>query len=271
MCSRPFFHIIKLVPSSTESGTEKGKSQELANATVIGFSFANEEDANKLGLKIKYFVEGDSLNVTNNVASKLRIRSNPEKSPKRKPTPIITASPNISQRFEKQIKSSSLPSSPLPRHSTISITNPSYATDSMDEKTRPRRRTITFLKNFKKATSKKSKIDEETVIGNPRNFVHASHIGWDPTHGFQVRNLPAKWKALFSLAGVTNDELEDKDTANFIMDTVRSKLPPQESLETISAEQEAVLTEMISKAMSQRRAGSAIKPATDSEEEWSDG
>src|SRR5690606_37960883 len=83
MCSRPFFHIIKLLPSN-ESDTKKwkGKDQDLDlnSATVIGFSFANEDDANKLGFKIKYFVEGDSLNVMNNVASKLRKRANPEKS-----------------------------------------------------------------------------------------------------------------------------------------------------------------------------------------------
>jgi len=54
-------------------------------------------------------------------------------------------------------------------------------------------------------------------------------VGWDPENGFEIRNLPESWLRLFSMAGIKESELTDKDTAKFIMDTVvdlTSNLPP---------------------------------------------
>ncbi len=65
--------------------------------------------------------------------------------------------------------------------------------------------------------------EEEFVLSGPTGFRHESHIGWDPTNGFDIRNIPAEWKALFKAAGVKKSELKDAETAQFVMNTVQKK------------------------------------------------
>ena len=54
-------------------------------------------------------------------------------------------------------------------------------------------------------------------IGAPTNFKHITHIGWDESNGFEVRNLPEEWKSLFKAAGVKKKDLENKETAKIIV------------------------------------------------------
>lgn len=63
-------------------------------------------------------------------------------------------------------------------------------------------------------------------IGLPSNFKHIGHIGWDPDKGFDVQNIPPEWKALFDRAGVTREQLENKETAKFIVDFVQQRGGP---------------------------------------------
>lgn len=58
------------------------------------------------------------------------------------------------------------------------------------------------------------------VVGAPTDFKHESHIGWDPERGFEIRNIPPEWKALFQAAGVKKSELTNATTAKMIMETV---------------------------------------------------
>jgi hypothetical protein len=39
----------------------------------------------------------------------------------------------------------------------------------------------------------------DVPISGPSGFEHRSHIGWDPTNGFDIRNIPPEWKALFKV------------------------------------------------------------------------
>lgn len=75
----------------------------------------------------------------------------------------------------------------------------------------------------------KKKEQHKPVVGAPTDFKHESHIGWDPVNGFDVRNIPAEWKDLFKKAGISKKELQDGQTAMFIMETVvetLSSAPP---------------------------------------------
>jgi Wiskott-Aldrich syndrome protein len=63
--------------------------------------------------------------------------------------------------------------------------------------------------------SKKPKFDK-TQIGAPTNFRHLTHVGYDPEKGFSTMNIPPEWKNIFKDAGVTEKQLEDKETAKFI-------------------------------------------------------
>ncbi len=62
----------------------------------------------------------------------------------------------------------------------------------------------------------------EEDIGDPTDFRHLSHIGFNPRTGaFDVKNIPAEWGAIFRKAGVTQEQLESADTARFIADFCR--------------------------------------------------
>lgn len=45
---------------------------------------------------------------------------------------------------------------------------------------------------------------------------HLSHVGFDPESGFSMENIPDDWKTVFSNAGITQEQLQNKETATFI-------------------------------------------------------
>ncbi|XP_050510456.1 actin nucleation-promoting factor WASL-like isoform X1 [Diabrotica virgifera virgifera] len=57
-------------------------------------------------------------------------------------------------------------------------------------------------------------------IGIPRDFKHISHVGWDSTHGFDVNTEDESLKAFFKKAGVSEQQLQDKSTRDFIYDYI---------------------------------------------------
>ncbi|KAL1512577.1 hypothetical protein ABEB36_002149 [Hypothenemus hampei] len=57
-------------------------------------------------------------------------------------------------------------------------------------------------------------------IGNPTGFIHISHVGWNPNTGFDVSIEDAQLKALFQKAGVSEKQLQDKETREFIYDFI---------------------------------------------------
>ena len=73
---------------------------------------------------------------------------------------------------------------------------------------------------------KSASLKSKRAIGAPSNFRHLAHIGFDPNTGFDIKNIPPEWKSLFDKAGITKEQLENKDTAKFIVDFVQSKGGP---------------------------------------------
>ncbi|XP_065175933.1 actin nucleation-promoting factor WAS-like [Sycon ciliatum] len=74
-------------------------------------------------------------------------------------------------------------------------------------------------KKSKKNKDGKGKIRKIDISG-PSNFQHLSHIGWDPVSGFDSNNIAPEWKRLFSAAGVTEEQMQDRDTAEFILNYI---------------------------------------------------
>lgn len=70
--------------------------------------------------------------------------------------------------------------------------------------------------------------EDEFAIGAPQGFKHESHIGWTPEGGFDIFNVPNEWKKLMSKAGVTEEQMQDKETAMFIVSFVASTLGNQQ-------------------------------------------
>lgn len=80
----------------------------------------------------------------------------------------------------------------------------------------------------KKKERKKQKDSDLTHedVSEPRDFTHLSHIGFNPEKGtFDIQNIPPEWKTLFSKAGITQDQLENKSTAKFIAGFVQDSEP----------------------------------------------
>lgn len=67
----------------------------------------------------------------------------------------------------------------------------------------------------KKEKSKKGKIDK-SMISQPSDFQHVSHVGFNAKTGFSAENIPPEWKIIFAKAGITESQLSDKKTAKFI-------------------------------------------------------
>jgi Wiskott-Aldrich syndrome protein len=86
----------------------------------------------------------------------------------------------------------------------------------------------------KKAPEKKSSFfsrlfsgtEEEVIpeISSPSGFRHESHIGWDPTNGFEIKNIPPEWKKLFANVGIKKSELKNPETSKFILETVTAAM-----------------------------------------------
>eukprot|EP01122_Echinamoeba_exundans_P007723 TRINITY_DN2434_c0_g2_i1.p2 TRINITY_DN2434_c0_g2~~TRINITY_DN2434_c0_g2_i1.p2 ORF type:complete len:456 (-),score=139.78 TRINITY_DN2434_c0_g2_i1:59-1426(-) len=80
-----------------------------------------------------------------------------------------------------------------------------------------------FFSKFKEALFGEEE-QPEIVLSGPRGFRHESHIGWDPNQGFEIRNIPPQWKALFQAAGVKKSELRDAETAKFMMNVIQDAM-----------------------------------------------
>ncbi|KAK1800981.1 hypothetical protein P4O66_004728 [Electrophorus voltai] len=59
-------------------------------------------------------------------------------------------------------------------------------------------------------------------IGAPSGFKHVTHVGWDHNSGFDTSNLDPDLKKLFSSAGISDDQLTDKETSKIIYDFIGS-------------------------------------------------
>ncbi|XP_052065955.1 actin nucleation-promoting factor WASL-like isoform X3 [Mytilus californianus] len=66
---------------------------------------------------------------------------------------------------------------------------------------------------------KKKKLTKED-ISTPTAFRHVSHVGWDPTKGFDMNNLDNDMKSLFQQVGISDTTDMDKETVDFIYDFV---------------------------------------------------
>ncbi|XP_035209353.1 neural Wiskott-Aldrich syndrome protein-like, partial [Stegodyphus dumicola] len=68
---------------------------------------------------------------------------------------------------------------------------------------------------------KKKKLTKED-ISNPTNFTHVQHVGWHPETGFSLESVDKELKDFFSLAGVSDKDLNDSETRNFIYDFINN-------------------------------------------------
>lgn len=72
-------------------------------------------------------------------------------------------------------------------------------------------------------------------IGQPQDFRHLSHIGWDPNRGFDFeKGVDPQLQQFFNQAGVSDTHLRDKETRDFIYDFINKN----GGIEKVKAEME---------------------------------
>lgn len=68
------------------------------------------------------------------------------------------------------------------------------------------------------------KSNKGMVIGNPTNFQHKQHIGYDPSKGFECSDIPEQWKAMFKSAGIRKKDLQNPEAAKVIYEVLQNEL-----------------------------------------------
>nr|XP_054595642.1 actin nucleation-promoting factor WASL isoform X2 [Nothobranchius furzeri] len=117
------------------------------------------------------------------------------------------------------------PNGPSLHIATVDIKNPEISgvhrppnntqMNSMMHSSFPRR-----IKKDKGSNNNKKKKLTKADIGTPSNFQHVSHVGWNPSTGFDLNNLDPELKNLFDMAGISEAELKDMETSKAIYDFI---------------------------------------------------
>lgn len=80
------------------------------------------------------------------------------------------------------------------------------------------------LGNVDKKSKKRGRKFTKSDISNPTNFIHVSHVGWNAQKGFDMVGSEddEMLKNFFTKAGVSDKELKDRATRDFIYDFVKN-------------------------------------------------
>lgn len=133
------------------------------------------------------------------------------------PPPAVGGNVDIGKRSSLQANDNFSNMSHSPSQTSLSsVDGPSLSR----KKSKDRKESKSSTSNSKKNTKKRITKDD---IGKPENFQHVGHIGWDPQGGFDVDRLDEKWKDLFALVGVTDEQMQKKETRDFIYDFVERR------------------------------------------------
>lgn len=77
------------------------------------------------------------------------------------------------------------------------------------------------LGNVKTKKREVKKITKED-IGLPSNFKHVTHVGWNAKSGFDLSGEDEALKPFLQKAGVSENQLKDRRTRDFIYDFIQS-------------------------------------------------
>lgn len=59
-------------------------------------------------------------------------------------------------------------------------------------------------------------------IGTPSNFKHVTHVGWNAKSGFDLSGEDEALRPFLAKAGVSENQLKDRQTRDFIYDFIQS-------------------------------------------------
>lgn len=167
-----------------------------------------------------------------------RRRDNSSRHKQPPPPPAVGGHVDMNKRASQQSSENVTSMSHSPSQTSLSSID-----SSMQRKKSTRKESKPNSSNNKKGG--KRRITKED-IGNPENFQHVGHIGWDPQGGFDIDNVQMddNWKKLFDLVGVTDVQKQTKETMEFIYDFVEKRGGIENVTREIEMEKKLPLTEM---------------------------
>lgn len=184
-----------------------------ADSYNAGLNFANAEEAqNFINVIEKKLKEKEQRRVERKKENASRHGKQPA------PPPAVGGNVDIGKRSSLQANDNFSNMSHSPSQTSLSSVDggPSLSR----KKSKDRKDSKSNASNNKKNTKKRITKDD---IGKPENFQHIGHIGWDPQGGFDIDRLDDRWKELFSQIGVTAEQMQQKETMDFIYDFVEKR------------------------------------------------
>ncbi|XP_067022099.1 actin nucleation-promoting factor WASL-like isoform X1 [Acropora muricata] len=144
-------------------------------------------------------------------------RENSSRHKQAPPPPAVGGQVDMSKRVSLHTKENTDGMSHSPSQTSLS------SIDSSTQKKKSNKKESKSSSGNNKKGGKRRITKED--IGNPENFKHVGHIGWDPKGGFDIDNVQMddNWKKLFDLVGVTDVQNQTKETMEFIYDFVEKR------------------------------------------------
>ncbi|KAK3921305.1 Wiskott-Aldrich syndrome protein [Frankliniella fusca] len=160
-----------------------------AEDCVTGFNFADEREANAMSAALK------------EKAARKRIRQEKKRQPERQAAQMTHTRDHLSSPHSL---------------STPTLSNGSSTTSTHHRTAKGK------VKRSREGKKKLSKAD----IGHPQDFKHVSHVGWNPNTGFDIEDrddgLDPTLKQFLEKAGVSETQMQDKNTRDFIYDFIKN-------------------------------------------------
>ncbi|XP_047540366.1 neural Wiskott-Aldrich syndrome protein-like [Vanessa atalanta] len=176
-----------------------------AEEYMTAFNFANEDEARAL---------------RNILIEKIELRK--QRREERRQRSMLVPRANSASSYTSNLSSSSNPSArvngvsaapPAPTPPPPPLALPAHTA-----------KTNTLSSYTLKGSSKKPKGRKLTKadIGTPKDFVHVSHVGWDANKGFDVDLPDDEMQSFLAKAGITDKQLKNQATRQFIYDFICS-------------------------------------------------
>lgn len=190
---------------------------------VAGLCFADETEAKEFFAKVLFCKNTPVTKAAPASAAPARPAAGPPPTRPADPAPARPADPAPAPPRPATTAPTPAPSpAPAPAQPARSV-SPAPAATTAAAPAAKQAKKKGFFGRFKEALFGEEE-QQDIVLSGPRGFRHESHIGWDPSQGFEIRNIPPQWKALFQAAGVKKSELRDAETAKFMMGVIQDAM-----------------------------------------------
>nr|XP_039251562.1 neural Wiskott-Aldrich syndrome protein-like isoform X3 [Styela clava] len=166
-------------------------------------------DTNDCRAGLNFADESEADHFRRTVEEKIKAKQEKKQAKMQRPPPPSSPRPTAAPQNQNHVQSSNQPG----HNSNLSLSTTNIKGGMMQEESK---------KDKKKKKGKKGKLTKAD-ISQPQDFKHVGHVGWDPNKGFDMNEVDPALKDLFTHAGISETQLQDKETAQFIYDFIEKR------------------------------------------------